>query len=194
MSDPIAEAAAQQAQAQAVEPSLLDQAMSTIHSLEAKVEGLMHPDAAPSSTEPLPNAAGGASPEGTSSPADSAPAVSGSAEGEAGNAVEGAAPSSAASVETPSSAPAAVEPEAQAAGAEDPNAVAHAAESQPESVISSSVSDVSHVVDTLEASASEDRKRARVAIDHLRAHLWTFTGDSVAKLHAELNLIESFIK
>lgn len=91
MADPIAEAAA--AQVAPTEPSMLEKAMETIHTLEAKVEGLMHPDAAPSSTEPVVEA-----------------------QVEAGNVAEGAAPSSVASEPLPSSAPVAVEQKPQTAG------------------------------------------------------------------------------
>jgi hypothetical protein len=48
MSDPVAQAAAQiaaDAAPSSTEPSMLDRAMETIHTLEAKVEHLIHPDA-----------------------------------------------------------------------------------------------------------------------------------------------------
>lgn len=56
MTDPIADAAAQQAQN---EPSLLEKAQDEIHDLKEKLEHFIHPeaDAAPSSTEPVPEVA-----------------------------------------------------------------------------------------------------------------------------------------
>lgn len=113
---------------------------------------------------------------------------------EQGNAVEAAASASAASDSLPNSAQGADGHEQATAGGEDPNVAAQSAASPLESAITSSVSAVSHVSGIVAGSVSDDVKRARVAIDHLRAHLWTFTGDAVANLHAELDKLEAFFK
>jgi hypothetical protein len=58
MTDPVAEAAAKiEAEQNTAEPSILERLEEGVHDLAEKVEHLIHPDAAPISTEPVPNAA-----------------------------------------------------------------------------------------------------------------------------------------
>jgi hypothetical protein len=87
-------------------------------------------------------------------------------------------------------------PGASASGVgEDPNAGASAAASHCDADSASSAQAASQSVDTGARSVSASLvERARVSIDHLRAHLWTFEQSTVAHLHKELDFVESLFK
>jgi hypothetical protein len=78
---------------------------------------------------------------------------------------------------------------------EDPNAGASAAGNPSVADSASSAQPVSQSVVTEARSVSASLvERARVSIDHLRAHLWTFEQSTVAHLHKDLDFIESLFK
>jgi hypothetical protein len=110
-----------------------------------------------------------------------------------GNAA-GTVPASVGSEENSGAATAA--PGASASGVgEDPNAVASAAENTSGADSASSAQVASQSVDTGDRSVSASLvERARVSIDHLRAHLWTFEQSTVAHLHKDLDFVESLFK
>jgi hypothetical protein len=69
MTDPVAEAAEKiEAEQKTAEPTILERLEEGVHDLAEKVEHLIHPDAAPISTEPVPNAAP-TEPAGAATPA-----------------------------------------------------------------------------------------------------------------------------
>jgi hypothetical protein len=90
-------------------------------------------------------------------------------------------------------APSSTEP--ATAASEDPNADASAAGNPSDADSASSAQPASQSVDTEDRSVSASLvERARVSIDHLRAHLWTFEQSTVAHLHKDLDFVESLFK
>jgi hypothetical protein len=90
-------------------------------------------------------------------------------------------------------APSSTEP--ATAASEDPNAGASAAGNPSDADSASSAQVASQSVVTGDRSVSASLvERARVSIDHLRAHLWTFEQSTVAHLHKDLDFVESLFK
>lgn len=193
--DPIAQAAAQihaDAAPSSTEPSLIEEFAEGLHTLEQKFEHLIHPSAevaqpgessataTASNTPPTANCAATSATDTTAATADANASPSTASESTGGTEGNAATPADSAA--------------AQESTGEDPNADAPVAASQSESGTSSSVSPVSPVEGTLVAIGSDARKRARVAIDHLRAHFWTFDTSAVQHLHRDLDFLEGLFK
>jgi hypothetical protein len=201
MTDPIANAAAQlDAAPSSTEPSLLERAEEKIHALEEKIEHMIHPEAAsePQSGEGETVAASAEAAPSVTSDTTTATAVESAptqAAGEQGNAAPAVVNAAQQETSLQESAPVASSEEASASSAGDlPNVAASPAAEQSASDTSSSASLASTALGTVEASVSEDRKRALAAVSKLRSHLWTFSTDAVQHLHRELDFLEAFVK
>lgn len=182
MTDPVAEAAAALAKQQA-EPSLLEKAMDTIHDLEAKVEHLIHPEAA----ETVPNVTPG-------SPAIDASATLSDVSGQSSETASSATQSEPSSTETPvlASAIASAEPststQTSSAESESPNAPP-ASTSGIAGVLTPSADSPLKAVS--ETAASDIRSSVNAIKAHL--HLFGFEASAVEKIHTELATIEKWL-
>lgn len=202
MTDPVAEAAAALAKQQA-EPSLLEKAMDTIHDLEAKVEHLIHPEAA----ETVPNVTPG-------SPAIDASATLSDVSGKSSETASSATQSEPSSTETPAPASAigSSEPSTStqtlSVGSESPNVLGtepststgSSASADLPNVLPASTSGIAGVLTpsagsglkaVSETAASDIRSSVNAIKAHL--HMFGFEASAVEKIHTELATIEKWL-
>lgn len=178
MSDPVAQAAAQiaaDAAPSSTKPPLLTEIIEEFKHLGEKVEHLIHPEYSAEVAQPG---------ESSATVTDSnTPQTENAADTSATDTIPAIADAS----DSSSTA-------SESNGGIDPNVAAQSAAEPSESDTSSSANPASPVAGTLAAIDSSVLSRARLAIDRLRAHFWTFEASAVQKMHTELDFLEGLFK